>query len=211
MEQGDPLSPLLFSLAIHAALRQANAELQPGEYLLAFLDDVYTITSKNRAAEVAHSVATTIHAHDGVEPKLGKFQLWGRGGGPEPPGIDALLDGAPRPNVPIWKGDLDAAQNGIVILGTPVGTPEFVQRFLANRLDVQGRLWDRLRQVPDLQAAWLLLLYCAVPRANHLLRAIPPDVIAEYARAHDDGIWDTFLDLIGYTRGTAEDRPILAR
>ena len=78
VEQGDPLSPLLFSLAIHAALRQANAELQPGEYLLAFLDDVYTITSKNRAAEVAHLVATTIHEHAGVEPKLGKFQLWGR-------------------------------------------------------------------------------------------------------------------------------------
>ena len=80
-----------------------------------------------------------------------------------------------------------------------------MQRFLANRLDVQGRLWDRLRQVPDLQAAWLRLLYCAVPRANHLLRAISPDLIAEYARAHDDGIWETFLDLIGYTRGTAAD------
>ena len=57
-----------------------------------------------------------------------------------------------------------------------------------------------MREVPDLQTAWLLLLYCAVPRANHLLRAIPPDLVAEYARAHDDGIWETFLDLIGYQR-----------
>ena len=42
VEQGDPLSPLLFSLAIHASLRRANESLRPGEYLFAFLGDVYT-------------------------------------------------------------------------------------------------------------------------------------------------------------------------
>ena len=92
-----------------------------------------------------------------------------------------------------------------------------MQRFLTSRLDVQTRLWGRLREVPDLQAAWLLLLYCAVPRANHLLRAVPPDMVAEYARAHDDGIWATFLDLIGYDRRPANydqfplDRDILGK
>ena len=104
VEQGDPLSPLLFSLAIHAALRQANDDLLPGEHLFAFLDDVHTVTPKRRAAEVARTVASRIHEHAGVEPKLGKFQIWGRGGGPEPPGIDELLDGAPRPSEPIWGG-----------------------------------------------------------------------------------------------------------
>ena len=93
----------------------------------------------------------------------------------------------------------------MVILGTPVGSPEFVQRFLGNRLDVQTRFWDRLKQVPDLQAAWLLLLYCAVPRANHLIRAIPPNLVANYAQAHDDGIWATFLDLIGHAPRPARD------
>ena len=203
VEQGDPLSPLLFSLAIHAALRRASEELQPGERLFAFLDDVYTVTSKGRAAVAAKLVADAIHDHAGVEPKLGKFQMWGRGGGAEPPGIDELLNGAPRPREPIWKGDLDAERNGIIVLGTPVGSEAFVQRFLRHRLADQSQLWDKLRGVPDLQSAWLLLLYCAVPRANHLLRAIPPDLVAGYAHAHDDGIWETFLDLIGYKRNRA--------
>ena len=153
VEQGDPLSPLLFSLAVHAALRHANESLQDGEYLFAFLDDVYTITPKRRATEVARMVASRIQEHAGVEPKLGKFQIWGRGGGPEPEGIDELLEGAPRPEVPIWKGDLDSERNGIVILGTPVGSPEFVQRFLGNRLTVQSRFWDRLKQVPERNGA----------------------------------------------------------
>ena len=92
VEQGDPLSPLLFSLAVHAALRRAAESLQPGELLFAFLDDVYTITPKNRATTVARLVAARIHEDAGVEPKLGKFQVWSKGGGPEPPGIDDLLE-----------------------------------------------------------------------------------------------------------------------
>ena len=76
--------------------------MEQGEYLFAFLDDVYTVTPKGRAATVARLVAARIHEEAGVEPKLGKFKIWGRGGGPEPPGIDELLDGAPRPEEPIF-------------------------------------------------------------------------------------------------------------
>ena len=35
VEQGDPLSPLLFSLAIHASLRRANESLRPGDRVTA--------------------------------------------------------------------------------------------------------------------------------------------------------------------------------
>ena len=42
-----------------------------------------------------------------------------------------------------------------------------------------------------------------VPELPAILRAIPPDLVADYARAHDDGIWSTFLDIIGYERPRA--------
>ena len=58
VEQGDPLSPLLFSLAVHLALTHAQESLREGEYLFAFLDDVYTVTPKRRATEVARLVDT---------------------------------------------------------------------------------------------------------------------------------------------------------
>ena len=51
-EQGDPLMPALYALGQHAALEEANAALQPGEFLFAFLDDVYAVCSPERVVSV---------------------------------------------------------------------------------------------------------------------------------------------------------------
>ena len=49
-EQGDPLMPLSFSLGQHRALVAVNAELQEGEWLMAFLDDVHVTRTKQTAS-----------------------------------------------------------------------------------------------------------------------------------------------------------------
>ena len=127
--------------------------------------------------------------------------MWACNGGPEPPGVDTLLNGQPRPVVPVWKGDLAPADNGVVILVTPIGTKEFVARILEQRLAHS--------RVPHLQSAWLLLLYCAVPRANNLVRSLPPDIVRDFAEAHDKSIWSTFQQLVGYPQ--ADGDPYLAK
>ena len=55
---------------------------------------------------------------------------------------------------------------------------------------------QRLLQVPDLRSAWLLLLFCAAPRSNHLLRLLPLTVSKGYAKQHDSDLWDTFCTLV---------------
>ena len=47
-EQGDPLMPALFSLAIQPALHETEGLLQDGEGIFAFLDDVYVVASPLR-------------------------------------------------------------------------------------------------------------------------------------------------------------------
>ena len=42
-EQGDPLMPAMFSLALRPALRALQSELHPGEQALAYLDDIYIL------------------------------------------------------------------------------------------------------------------------------------------------------------------------
>ena len=41
-EQGDAMMPLLFSLGQHSALLKVQEQLHEGEFLLAFLDDIYS-------------------------------------------------------------------------------------------------------------------------------------------------------------------------
>ena len=58
-------------------------------------------------------------------------------------------------------------------------------------------LSDNYWTLPDLQCAWLLLLMCASPRANHAIRTSPPSESVAYARTHDDAIWATLRDCLG--------------
>ena len=74
------------------------------------------------------------------------------------------------------------------VLGTPLGSPEYVSRLLAEKREEHDRLLQLIPDVPDLQSAWLLLLLSASTRANYLLRALPPTVTREYAAQHDAAI-----------------------
>ena len=89
------------------------------------------------------------------------------------------------------------AQRGVVVLGSPVGHPAFVQAWAEDRLRAEQELLDQLLKLPDVQCAWLLLLMCASPRANHAIRTMPPSASATYARGHDDAIWTTLQAMLG--------------
>lgn len=66
----------------------------------------------------------------------------------------------------------------------------------AKLADEQQRLLDELAHLPSSQAAWLLLLYCAAPRANYTLRTVPPAQALPYARKHDQGLLEAFHALL---------------
>ena len=59
-------------------------------------------------------------------------------------------------------------------------------RSSALKQDDHTLLLERIPEVPDLQSAWLILLFCASTRANYLLRALPPGVTEEFAASHDE-------------------------
>ncbi|CAK0807356.1 unnamed protein product [Prorocentrum cordatum] len=168
----------------------ALAEARQGDFLVAFLDDVCIKTTRARARAAFDTTTGAIHLHANVDCHLGKCRAYSRGGGAAPPGIGEL-------GRDVWRGDRAPPDRGIKILGTPLGTPEFVAAHLESRLQEERRLLDELAHLPDLQCAWLLLLLCASPRANHLLRTLPPEEIAEYARGHDGDMWATLRRLLG--------------
>ena len=135
----------------------------------------------------------------GIASNLGKTRVIAAEAGPAPPGIAELGDD-------VWRGDKSDAQRGVVVLGSPLGHPAFVQAWAEERLRAEQELLDQLPKLPDLQCAWLLLLFCASPRANHAIRTMPPSASAAYSRGHDDAIWTTLQNMLGGT-GDADAAP----
>ncbi len=174
-EQGCPLMPALFALAQHDALVEASGNLLPSERIFSFLDDLYLITCRVRAAEAFEEVASCVERHAGVQSHLGKLRAWCRGGGPAPADLQAVSTEA-------WTADKPDEQNGLVILGTPLGKPAFVEAHARKRLEVEQRLLRELPEMKDPQQAWVLLSQSAVARANHTVRVLPPTTSSVYAQ-----------------------------
>ena len=62
-EQGDATMPLLFSLGLHEALEDVHRQLRAGEYLFAFLDDIYLVTPPDRAGPVYAALEEALRVH----------------------------------------------------------------------------------------------------------------------------------------------------
>ena len=72
------------------------------------------------------------------------------------------------------------------VLGTPLGHPQFVKSFLRATNEAHAVLVNRIPAIPDLQSAWLVLLFCASTRANYLLRALHTAATQDFASVHDN-------------------------
>ena len=98
----------------------------------------------------------------------------------------------------VWRGDpaRPAAERGLRVLGLSVGTPEYVSQQLDALQQKQQRLFDLLPGVPDLQASWLLLLYCASPRVHYALRGFRPELTEQFADQHDRAVSECLAVLL---------------
>ena len=138
-EQGDPLMPALFSLGQRAALHTVQEELQDGESLFAFLDDIYVLVPPNRVRPVydllSHHLFTSAH----IRLNAGKARVWNANGVP-PPGIAPLGHN-------VWVGNqaLPAEEQGLMILGTPVGSSQYQQHQLAHPRTQHDQLFSASR------------------------------------------------------------------
>ena len=99
---------------------------------------------------------------------------------------------------PIWVGNwaLPPVQQGLQVLGAPIGTDQYVQAALTDALHCHARLLEHIPGVADLQCAWLLLLYSANARSTYLLRLVPPDLAEPFAEAHGTAILTCMANLI---------------
>ena len=206
-EQGDPLMPCLFAAALHPALTAIQQAIPPGDGCLAFLDDVYLLTSPERAVPTFHIARDAILQHAGINLHQGKTRVWNKAGS-TPANIHTLQPVGQDARV--WVGDqtLPPTEQGLQVLGAPIGSLAYIEAALARTTAKHAVLIDRITAVPDLQCAYLLLTYCANTRATYLLRALPPILTQAFARAHDAAAAATLAHLLGHGAPGLPDAPL---
>ena len=104
-EQGDPLAPALFALGQHSALCSAASALHPAETLVAFLDDLYVVTTRGRARECRDTVVGAVERDCGIASNISKTRVYGPTESPPPPGVLFAQSTAPAA---YWAGWADA-------------------------------------------------------------------------------------------------------
>ena len=134
----------------------------------------------------------------GTTPALslhsGKTKVWNRSG------VEAGVSEQRQAEVatPGWRGNpsLPTFEQGFKVSGVTFGHPDFIKRFLQRKIDEHRVLLERIPIIPDVQAAWLILSYCASAKSNFFLRGVSPAHSGDFARNHDDGIWRCFRQIL---------------
>lgn len=198
-EQGDALMPGLFCLALRSALDEIQQALPAGATILAYLDDIYVICAHGDTHACYEVVRSTLLRSCNININMGKLAAWGIGRNDSPPGLVELGEN-------VWKGNLAETDQGIKVLGTPVGTEAYIAEFGRAVVRDEAQLLELIPKLASLQAAWLLLYFCAVPRVNHLLRTLRPASVTEAARQHDAGVMQIFRGLFDIPSETGWDQ-----
>ena len=166
-------------------------ELRPEERSLAFLDDLYLTAQPDRIQPLFQAASRCLYERARISLNHAKTRVW-NAAAVEPPGL-ADISAAD-----VWRGNaqLPEAEQGITVLGAPLGGHAFVRAQLDAVRNKQFCLLQVLPTLPDLQVAWLLLLYCASPRSNYALRIIPPELTDRFAIEHDAAVQRCFSAML---------------
>ena len=208
-EQEDALMPLLYSVGQHGALHKLHSEeLRDEETLLAFLDDTYVvIPCPDRTTTVYAALQEAMFSTTGIRINPGKTKIW-NAAGVKPSGCGVLQRIAETydPTAVVWRGsELPTHRQGLNVLGTPLGHPDFVRTSLEMKNISHQCFLDRIPLLEDVQASWLLLVHCAAARANYMTRVVEPGATRDFSERNDEALWQCLCQIMRISPTQAED------
>lgn len=181
VQQGDPLGPLLYSLAVADMIEELNSLGLVGNWW--YLDDGVLAgdsSTVRRALDVLRRRAPSL----GLQLNLSKCELVHFG-----------------PSPPLHFADVACKRlhQDFDVLGTPVGSDQFVAEYV--RKKVISKLQDTAANIcllDDPQIAYTILRACAAfSPLVHIMRTVPPHQLRNTASELDEVIFRSFAQIIG--------------
>jgi len=185
VQQGDPLGPALFALAFHPVLLLVK-ERHPEVRVMAGHDDVYML---GRPADCVAAFATFSEAAGSLGLSVDASESR----------VFSMAEGTVVQDSALYAGVAVPVPHteGVVVFGTPIGHPEWVQRKLRELISAHRASLRALPLLGSAQVSQHLIASSHSARAVHLLRTLPPAVSEAFALAHDDQMWVAFGHVLG--------------
>ena len=201
VQQGDPLGPLLFSLAI-APVAEEVKQIKGIHGAVWYLDDG-VIMGSGYAVGQAYRLIVERCKHLGLQVREDKCELVdlsGRGTGhsvQEWAGWGLKVVEKPK-NSPIpgirWMRD-----GNFELLGAPIGDAAWCEQFMSERVDQFVTSLDALDKLTDSQTAFALLREClGFARMVFFMRAIGFKGVTGYLERYDARVQRSLAKLLGY-------------
>ena len=206
VHQGDPLGPVFFSLGLARVtgrtreLMSNNGELvdvrdRSNVLDMAYIDDVSGMGPSKRAMSFASNFQVANEELEaGLNLSIVKCKLWM----PLREDVSAIQEDIDNNWERLRGIEVLGSKKGIVCLGVPTGPPAFVKEYHMKRMkeDTIPHI-RRLHKVGTHQLHVILLRYCAVPRANFLLRTTEAEILDPALRDFDEEITRSLARVLG--------------
>ncbi|MGZ6209896.1 MAG: reverse transcriptase domain-containing protein, partial [Syntrophales bacterium] len=186
-QQGDPLGPLLFCLAIRKITEKIR-NLDNAPLLNAWYFDDGTIAGNLESVRQAMEILETEGKEIGLTLNHAKSILYWPAG---KEGVEGPYN--------LFPETFGRSETGVVSLGVPIGSRSFISEFLEKNSvkKIQVAL-DRLKLIDDPQVAFSLLRNCTgFCRVNYLSRALDCDMVHDTTNKYDEATRVALEEIIG--------------
>ena len=189
-QQGDPLGPLLFCLAINLLISKFSQDF-PDLVNLWYMDDGHIGGPTEVIAKIINVISQT-GPTIGVFLNLEKSKLFW----PHPS----------QHNSHLFPPSLPRTSDGLVVLGTPIGSEQFISNHFSSKIEKNDRIIKKLPKLNDPQISFALLSKCmGLSKVGYFLRTSPCSDTIDLATRFDNSTNEALELIIG------KDLPKIAR